>query len=82
MITRIQKWGNSQGLRFPKAVLEEAHISVGDEVNLSVHEGKIVVEPVRQIRGKYQIQELVAQMPDDYQAEEVEWGSPAGKEVW
>jgi len=82
MLTRIQKWGNSQGLRFPKAILEEAQLSVGDDVNLSIHEGKIVVEPVRKIRGKYQLQELVAQMPDDYQVEEVDWGAPVGKEVW
>jgi len=24
MLTKVQKWGNSQGLRFPKTVLEEA----------------------------------------------------------
>ncbi len=31
---------------------------------------------------KCRIQELVAQMPDDYQVVEVEWGAPVGKEVW
>ena len=25
MLTKIQKWGNSQGLRFTKALLEEAN---------------------------------------------------------
>jgi antitoxin component of MazEF toxin-antitoxin module len=32
MITKIQNWGNSQGLRLAKQVLEDAHISVGEEV--------------------------------------------------
>lgn len=82
MLTRIQKWGNSQGLRFPKAIMEEAHLNVGDDVSLSIHEGKIIVEPVRRVHGKYQIEDLVAQMPEDYQIEEVDWGAPAGKEVW
>ena len=82
MLTSIQKWGNSQGLRFPKVILEEAHLSVGDDVNLSVHDGKIVVEPIRKVRDKYEIQALVAQMPNGYQAEEMDWGAPVGKEVW
>ena len=82
MVTTIQKRGNSQGLRFPKGILEEAHIKVGDEVSLSVQNGKIVVEPFHTTRGKYSIRELVARMLDDYQPQEVEWGEPVGKEVW
>lgn len=82
MITKIQKWGNSQGLRFSKTILEEAHIFVGDEVRISVADGKIVVEPTQKIRGKYTIEALVAQIPDGYDVDEVEWGKPVGNEVW
>ena len=35
MVTKIQKWGNSQGLRLAKQVLEDAHISVGDDVDVT-----------------------------------------------
>jgi len=28
MVTRIQKWGNSQGLRLAKRVLEDARLAV------------------------------------------------------
>jgi antitoxin MazE len=82
MITKIQKWGNSQGLRFSKTILEEAHIYVGDEVRISVEDGKIVVEPAQRVRGKYRIEELVARMPETYEVEEVDWGKSEGKEVW
>ncbi|MCE2485268.1 MAG: hypothetical protein J4F42_07125 [Desulfurellaceae bacterium] len=82
MLTRIQKWGNSQGLRFTKALLEEAQISVGDEVQVSVHKGRIVVEPVTKVRGRYDLEALVAKMPKGYRAEELDWGPPAGREVW
>ena len=82
MLTKIQKWGNSQGLRFPKTILEEVDIHVGDQVNISVQAGKIIVEPVRKVHKRYDIKELVAQMPDDYQAKEVDWGPPEGMEVW
>jgi len=82
VLTKIQKWGNSQGLRFPKTTLEQAHVRVGNEVYISVQEGKIIVEPFHRVRDKYSIQELVALMPEGYRLREVDWGTPAGKEVW
>jgi antitoxin MazE len=82
MVTKVQKWGNSQGLRFSKAILEEADIHVGDQVNISVEKGQIIVEPVSKVRGKYNLHELVAKMPKDYQVEELDWGKPIEKEVW
>lgn len=36
MLGKIQKWGNSQGLRLTKALLQETQINVGDEVSVSV----------------------------------------------
>ena len=82
MLTKVQKWGNSQGLRFSKAILEEAAINVGDEVRISVEDGRIIVEPAYQVRGRFDIQKLVAEMPADYQVEEVDWGEPSGEENW
>jgi antitoxin MazE len=82
MVTKIQKWGNSQGLRFPKSLLEEANIAIGDEVILSVRDGKIIVEPVHIVHGRYNIEKLIAEMPADYQVEELDWGSPSGQEEW
>ena len=50
MLTKVQKWGNSQGLRVTKALLAEARMNVGDEVKVSVQKGRIVVEPVTRVR--------------------------------
>jgi antitoxin MazE len=82
MVTKIQKWGNSQGLRINSQLLEDARISIGDEVEVAVHEGFIVVAPKRKIRGKYSLKQLISRIPEDYQAEEVNWGKPVGKEIW
>lgn len=82
MLTKVQKWGNSQGLRFTKTILEEARLNVGDEVNVSVRGRKIIIEPIRKIRGKYHLQDLIKRMPKHYKAEEFDWGFPVGKEVW
>jgi len=79
---RIQKWGNSQGVRFPKEVLEKAAIAVGDEVEVGVRRGEIVVRPARRVRGKYRLKDLVARMPADYAPAEEDWGKPVGKEAW
>jgi len=82
MVTKIQKWGNSQGLRLAKQVLEDAHISVGDEVDVTTSDGIIVIAPVRRIRGKQSLQELVSRIPKNYEPQEVDWGKPVGREVW
>ncbi len=82
MLTKVQKWGNSQGLRFTKAILQEAQINVGDDVNVSVQKGRIIVESATKVRGRYDLKELVSKMPEEYQVEELDWGPPIGKEVW
>jgi antitoxin MazE len=82
MVTRIQKWGNSQGLRLPKQVLEDAHLSLGDDVDVTVRDGLIVIAPARRVRGKQNLEELVSRIPKDYKTEEVDWGEPVGREAW
>ena len=82
MTTKIQKWGNSQGVRIANQVLQKAHLKVGDEVDITVQDGVIVVEQKKKIRGRYRLEDLVAQIPEDSQGGEVEWGSPSGREIW
>lgn len=47
MIKTISKIGNSQGIIFDSALLQLAHLKVGDEVNVEVHAGgTITIAPV------------------------------------
>ncbi len=80
--TKIQSWGNSQGVRFPKHLLEEVGLAVGDRVVIESDESGIVVRPLRRRHRRHQISELVAAMPEDYQPHEEDWGPPEGSEVW
>ena len=82
MITKIQKWGNSQGLRFPRQILREAHMDVGDSVDVLIHHGDIVVRSVSPSRGKYRLKDLLAKLPANYKPVEVNWGKAVGREVW
>ncbi len=50
MTKTITKIGNSQGLMLDAALMDLAHLKVGDQVNVTVHEGgSIVLTPVRQV---------------------------------
>lgn len=82
MLVKVQKWGNSQGIRLSKEVLSEANILIGDALEITTTKEHIIIKPVRKIRGKYQLQDLIAQIPPDYQVQEEDWGSPVGLEVW
>jgi len=82
MVTKIQKWGNSQGLRIARHILEEAHINVGDDVAVTVKDGVIILSPARPVRRKYDLRELVARIPTGYRGSETDWGKPVGREVW
>ena len=43
--------------------MDEAGIHVGDEVDVSASRGRIIVEPVSRIRGRYDLKDLVSNMP-------------------
>ena len=51
MKTRIVRIGNSQGVRIPKPLLEEAGLD--DEVRLRVVESGIMIEPRSRRRGNW-----------------------------
>ena len=80
MVTKVQKWGNSQGLRLAKHTLEDARISVGDDVEVIAREGQILIKKIA--RPKFDLAEMVARMPRDYKAREESFGKPVGREEW
>ena len=82
MKAKIRKFGNSQGVIFSKSTMLEAGLQIEDEVNIKVVGEKIEITPSNHIRGKYHINDLVSQMPKDYNVSELSTGSPTGNEVW
>jgi len=48
MTKTISKVGNSQGIIFDAALMDLAHVKVGDQLTVTVHEsGSIVLTPVQ-----------------------------------
>ncbi|PLS26711.1 Growth regulator [Bifidobacterium anseris] len=82
MVTTLVKWGNGQGVRLSRQVLEEAHLNVGDELDVHVEGGNIVLAPVRK---------RIISIPDfasmfagysGPQPQEDDFGGPVGDEEW
>lgn len=82
MITNVQKWGNSQGVRLSKELLYEVDIDIGDTVKVVGRKGRLIVTPFPTVRGRYDLHDLVKHIPKGYKSEELDWGSPAGRQVW
>ncbi len=79
METTIQKWGNSQAVRIPKKILDEANLQERDRVELKVEEGNVIIIPVNKRKT---LAERIAEYEGGYVCEEWDIGEPKGKEVW
>ncbi len=84
MKVAFQKWGNSLALRVPKAFADEIGASDGKAAEMSVSNGKLVIEITRMQRRKrrYKLDELVSGITPDNRHEEINWGRSVGNEVW
>jgi antitoxin MazE len=78
MTVTVQKWGNSLGVRLPRAVTQSAKLGVGSQVEVKAQRGRIILEPV----AVPTLAELLAQVKPRSRPEVVDWGRPVGKEAW
>jgi antitoxin MazE len=79
MLTKIQKWGNSLGLRIPKSFAREAAVEAGSTVDIAIEDGGLVVRPLR--RPRYTLAELLRKVNARNRHEEVSTGEPVGREA-
>ena len=79
MTTLVSKWGNSLGVRISKAIAAAVKVGDGDEVDVSVEDGAIVIRPAVK---RYTIEELVEDIRPRNRHREIDWGPPKGQEVW
>ena len=79
MTTTIQRWGNSQGIRIPKVLTDTVNWKENEELSVSVKNDKIIIE--KAVRHKT-IQELFADYDGAYVPVQIDWGEPAGNEIW
>ncbi len=80
MEIRLQKWGNSQGIRIPKSILDSLKIKTNDYLNIEKVDDKIVITiPKNNI---VDLEKLFREYNGDNLAKDFEWDKPVGREIW
>jgi antitoxin MazE len=87
MVGTIQKWGNSNGLRFPKSIMDALGLSTNDQVELEIVGDNLTIRKAAAKHKTYEqrMTEFYG-MPiskiEQIQQEEIDCGAPMGDEVW
>ena len=78
MEAKIQRWGNSLGVRIPAAIARELQLRSGSTVDVVEESNSIVIRPTK----KHDIHSLLNSITDENRHSEVDWGSQEGNEAW
>jgi antitoxin MazE len=80
MKVKVAKWGNSLGVRLPKAAVESAGVTVGSELELTIESGGFRLrKPVK--TSAQRLEELLDQIDPNNVPEMVDWGPDVGAEI-
>ncbi len=80
MEVQVKSWGNSQGVRISKEVLQEANIAVNDILDMKVVNGMITLtKPNRHKTLEERAKKFNGELNLDG---EFQWGESVGREVW
>lgn len=87
MHATISKWGNSQGIRLPKKVLELLQLKENEDVEISVNENEMIIRKKKEFRNLKERLEAFYERPLSEismieSEEEVDFGTPKGEEFW
>ena len=87
MQTTVVKWGNSHGIRLPKAFLQNIRIFENDPVDVVLENEKIIITKINDTGHKTIEQRLMEFYGETYKQHsspqnEINWGKPVGNEVW
>jgi antitoxin MazE len=78
METKVQKWGNSLGVRIPRSLAAGVRLRPGTSVEITGEEDAIVIRPVG--RPRYVLSDLLKRISRRNLHGEVSAGAPVGKE--
>ena len=79
MRTKIVKWGNSLGIRIPKALAEEVEVQDGSAVEISASRGQLVI---RRAPARFELEDLLDEVTEENLHAEMGTGEPRGGETW
>jgi antitoxin MazE len=74
----VSKWGNSLGLRLPKALAAEVGVADGQVVEVRAEKGRLVIEPARKT---YSLEQMMENVTPEAMREAWDWGPDVGREI-
>lgn len=80
MEARLQKWGNSYGIRIPSNILKSLNLKKDDTLEILQEEEKIVITVKK--NKKISLRERFANYKGEDLTKEFVWDNPVGKEIW
>lgn len=78
--TTLRKWGNGQGVRFNKSILERMGLMTGDSLSIEIVNQAIVMKKINKPIKHRTLRERFAGYGGMYKTTEWETGSPKGEE--
>lgn len=84
MEARLQKWGNSDGIRIPSSFLKSLNLKTNDKVELIQKEDTIIIsKPKKKHLTLEERLEMFEKLPNNEKGnvESYDWGSDLGKEI-
>lgn len=82
MMTTIVKWGNSQGIRLPKILLENINLAENDTVDVFIENNAIMIKKPKPNKEHKSIEKLFEGYDGTYYPVNIDWGKTVGKEIW
>jgi antitoxin MazE len=80
MQTRVQKWGNSLGVRIPRGLADEVGLGAGTEVSLTAKDGELVLRP--SLPSRLRLADLLAGITPENINASVDTGDTVGSEAF
>ena len=65
-----------------QGVVKNGQIKLSIDVKLPENSEVFVIVPNKEKKLKFDLAKMAAEMPEDYQPSEEDFGKPVGKEVW
>lgn len=80
MEAKLQKWGNSDGIRIPSSFLKSLNLKTNDKVELIQEKDKIIISKPK--KEKISLEERFANFNGENQTKSFVWDDAKGKEIW
>ena len=80
MESRLQKWGNSDGIRIPSSFLKTLNLKTNDIVNIVQEEDKIIISVPK--KKKISLANEFKNYKGKNLAKDFSWDESVGKEIW